>query len=142
MKKLSEFKSEEQRAIKNEIDAHAAIIQVEDYSTGNVATDLGLCSNCKQLIYTSTEYGTAYAKCNEWEMRLNLSNRIKHCNRFRQRGQMDLYEMKDVAIIIDPDKKKLDYCGNNYGIRIRRELSEQTNKIKPCITRSIRRFKI
>ena len=104
MKKLSQFKDDEKRAIKDEIDAHAAVIEVDGYST---ETNLGLCSNCKQLTCTSTEYGTTYAKCSEWEIRLNISNRIKHCNKFRQRGQMDLYEMKDIAIIIDVNKKEI-----------------------------------
>jgi len=112
VKKLNEYNKKEKQRITSEIEAHATIFEIDEYdstTSGDVIIDLGLCSKCKDLLCTQTEYGTIYAQCRIWEKMLNTSNRVKHCTRFRRRGQMSLYDMQDIATIININKREIGF---------------------------------
>ena len=109
MKKLSSLPKEVKTTVSREIDANASIFQDrfdEDVRSGRVI-NMGLCSTCKELVFTRTQYGTTYAKCGEWRKQLNGVDLVVECTSFKRHGEMSLYDMKDIAVLIDVEKHKI-----------------------------------
>ena len=112
MRKISDFEDKERRQISSEVDALASEYDTDKYdgvSMGvrGLKNDMGLCGQCKDLLFTKTQYGTQYAKCTEWKKNLNGVDLVVECTAFRRRGEMSLYDMKDIAIIIETPKRKI-----------------------------------
>ena len=109
MKKLSDLPQEEKHKISSEIDALSS--KYTDPYEGEVLQgvniEMGLCSSCKELLFTKTQYGTFYARCEQWDKRLNGIDLVVECTGYRKRGEMTLFEMKDLAVLIDPPKRKI-----------------------------------
>jgi len=109
MKRLSDLEKDERQRISHEIDSIATQYPVSSYSAefGGLKIDLGLCTSCTQLLYTKTEYGTTYAFCEKWECRLNGIDLVEECTGFEKNGVMSLWDMKEIAILIDVEKRKI-----------------------------------
>jgi hypothetical protein len=109
-------KSDKRKAIDGEINVglRRLKIDVDDDAIGSFISnfserDFGLCYDCKCLYAFKTEYGTMRGKCYEFEIIMNGINKIKHCTRYDKKGQMSLDDMKDMAILIDDEKKKVGF---------------------------------
>ena len=68
----------------------------------------GLCSDCNYLITAESEFKILIAKCAELEIKLTSAQPIIKCTKYNKRGQMSLWDMKDIAILID-DKEKIGF---------------------------------
>jgi len=110
MKKLSDLPKEEKEAISREIDVLASQYST-DFWDGEVPfgrkIEMGLCSTCKDLRYTKTQYGTVYAQCERWDKILNGIDLVVECTAFKRQGEMSLYDMKEIAVLIDVEKRKI-----------------------------------
>jgi hypothetical protein len=66
---------------------------------------LGLCCNCNSLLGFVTKFGTKFARCQEFGMRLTENNSIDICTAFWNRGHSDIKELVGMATIIDVRRK-------------------------------------
>jgi hypothetical protein len=121
--KLSDLEHEDKSQLQNELDGKSAALGMESYeSYGNALRTglkdlIGICHDCKFLLYCKTEFGNVFAKCSELEIRLSGQNRIKECNLHAQRFAMSLNDMYSIAYLIDVDtnKKVQGFIGNKGG---------------------------
>ena len=108
MKKLSDLGEDERTKISNEIDSLSRQYSVNShYDFGGIKIDMGLCTSCAQLLYTKTEYGTTFAFCDRWGSRLNGVDLVSECTGFSRNGGMSLWDMKEIAVLIDIPKRKI-----------------------------------
>ena len=71
--------------------------------------DFGVCHDCKHLCAFKTQYGTTRGKCYEFDMWIRGVDTIKHCTKYDKKGQMTILEMKDMAYLIDIEKKTVGF---------------------------------
>ena len=109
MKKLSDLSKKEKSKISDEIDALGSKYTAGKYSGefSGSKVEMGLCSTCKELLFTKTQYGNTYAMCERWDKTLNGIDLVVRCGAFRKRGEMSLYDMKDIAVLIDVQQRKI-----------------------------------
>ena len=109
MKTLSDLSKEEKTKVSKEIDAYATRFhdRCDDEVRSGRVIEMGLCSTCKELLFTRTQYGTTYAQCERWDKQLNGLDLVVECTAFKRHGEMSLYDMKDIAILIDVEKRKI-----------------------------------
>jgi len=109
MKKLSNLPDDERRTLSDEIDSLGNQYPIAGYDTafGGFKIEMGLCTNCCQLLFSKSQYGTIYARCEKWEKQLNGVDLIQECTGFARRGEMSLWDMKQIAVLIDVEKRKI-----------------------------------
>ena len=71
--------------------------------------EFGICFDCRNLCAFKTEYGRIFGKCYEFNMPMRGIDKVNHCNRYDKKGQMDLDNMKELAILIENDNKKVGF---------------------------------
>ena len=112
MKKLSDFEKNRKDRISKEISLGTCGLPTnwnDDIQETLVDDKHGLCGNCRWFRLSITKYGKTYAYCREWEKYLNGIDPIIKCNEYNKRGQLTLNDMKDMAVIIEIDKKKVGF---------------------------------
>lgn len=109
MKKLNEYDITERKQIESEINAFGEAMggEWEAVSRDPIRDDsYGLCNKCKEFLLTMSEYGGKYAYCYKWKQIFKDNRRVTECSGFEERGRMTLYDMKQIATIIEiPDKE-------------------------------------
>jgi len=110
MKKLSDFKEN----LKDKIDSEIQIGQagLPENWDGDVIDDIktdkyGLCNNCTKAMIYKTKYYRTTGYCEKWEKYLNEIDPVTECTNYSRRGEISLWDMKQMAIIIEVDKKKV-----------------------------------
>lgn len=68
-------------------------------------SEYGLCHDCEYFRAVRTEYGKMFAQCELFDKTLNTNDPVTSCTKYSKKGQMNLRDMKEIAVIIDPDKK-------------------------------------
>jgi hypothetical protein len=112
MNKVSSLKEKDKQSLQNELKAKASMLGFDAYDniTNHVQTsEFGLCNDCKYLQLAKSEFRTIFARCYEFEIKLNNVEKITECTSYEQRNTMTLNEMRDIAYIIDIDTKKLGF---------------------------------
>lgn len=98
------------RSVEKEINNGARLIGADlEWGTKPSRYDkdlYGICFDCKNLRTFRTKYGKVYAKCYEFDERLNSKDPVEECSCYSRRGEMNLYDMKEMALIIDNTKKQ------------------------------------
>ena len=69
----------------------------------------GVCSDCTHLRAAITKYNKTIAQCYEFEILLNGVDPMVKCTKYDKKGSMKLWEMKDIAIIIEPWRKQAGF---------------------------------
>jgi len=110
--KLSDIKDSDTREfIDDEIVAQGK--QFRDSEKGSyLLSQFGLCRDCIYFSYSATEFNIVRAVCNAidgYPMRLKSNNPIQNCNDYVKKGQLDIWEMKSMAYIIDTHKKEAGF---------------------------------
>jgi len=67
-------------------------------------SECGLCSDCRNLIAICTKFGKVVAKCFETYQILNSSDPVEHCTRYNKLTMLSIFDMKDMAILIELKK--------------------------------------
>ena len=103
----------ENKEISRQIDTGARIIgaDLED-GMGPIKFDkdkFGVCTDCSHLRAAITRFNKTFAQCYEFEINLNSVDPIVECTKYDQKGSMKLWEMKDIAIIIEPWRKQAGF---------------------------------
>jgi len=106
------FKKNELRELMDkEVDIGARSIgaNTEDPPSKFSKDKFGVCYDCQHLKAAITEYGKIHARCFELEVSLSSLDPIIHCSSYKKRGSMTLWEMKDIAVILEPFKKQAGF---------------------------------
>lgn len=80
--------------------------QLEDKQKERKNKEYGLCADCANFTVTKTEFRTIRAACNAYHrqlMGLNSVHQVIECTEYVKKGQMSLYDMQNIAILIEPD---------------------------------------
>jgi hypothetical protein len=85
---------------------------LEEKLASKVRSDLGACSTCTFLFYFKRSYGESYeahcmtqAEDSFLPIKIDHKNPITLCSRYETKGQMSLWNMKEMARIIDIKKQ-------------------------------------
>jgi len=73
------------------------------------SSEFGICYDCKYLRACKTRYGKTLARCWEFDINLNAGDPIEGCTNYSKRNEMDLFTMKEMAILLDVDKKQAGF---------------------------------
>lgn len=74
---------------------------------------LGLCATCKHLAYYKTRLMEEAYWCTKFEgKRLNTTDSIEHCTKYWNASWENIWDLKELATLIDSPKRKLGF-GNN-----------------------------
>lgn len=69
----------------------------------------GLCCDCSELRASISKFGSIFARCYEFDKNLNSSDPIEKCSDYKKKGSMTLWDMKEIAYIIEVDKKEIGF---------------------------------
>jgi len=93
--------------------AYAIGRDLADKSATLVISDdsLGRCKSCSHLVYAKTKYNKRFACCegnsdNNMRVPLKYGDPVCECTMYSQKGLMSLFEMKDIAILIEAKREK------------------------------------
>lgn len=71
---------------------------------------LGICAFCKHLIYYKTRLQDEAFWCNKFDnLRLRTSDPIETCTRYWHVSWSDIWDLKELATLIDPPKRKVGF---------------------------------
>ncbi len=106
-KKFTKLEAEEQEEISSLLD----IISENslELKQNNVRKICGVCYDCEYFRLVETEFEILYTGCSELERRLDPAKPITYCSMYRQRGQPSLWDMKQIATIIEIPKQKTGF---------------------------------
>ena len=106
---MTDRNREEERKHSKQVDIGARKIGANtewEQSPRDEIIPLKCCKDCIFLNYTETQYGQKFVSCNELSVKLNGIDPVIKCTSYKKRGEMELWEMKDIAIYIDDREKK------------------------------------
>lgn len=97
-----------------------SVIDIADESHVNNSTTsstwkyecYGVCKDCEHFVIVESEFQTILAKCGELGIQLSATQPITSCTRFYKRNQMSLWDMKNIALLINPNKNEIGFKGN------------------------------
>jgi len=107
-KKFGDYTEDEQASLGNELTSIASEIdhkQKGDKRKNINEEALGLCHNCQYLSCAKTEFGNTLAKCTSFQCVLDGRDKIVTCTDHELAGQLTMWQMQDMAYIINPGKK-------------------------------------
>lgn len=113
-RKFSDLEQSEKKYIEDELEAISSSMGMEAWESHGtnegslLQNQIGMCFNCKNLNYCKTEFGTVFARCSEFEFRMNGQNRITECNLHTPKHALTLNEMYTMAYLIDPKEEKIE----------------------------------
>ena len=114
MRNFNELEEDERHKLEDELDSKAEILGLNSYNTyesrnnfNSLEQAIGICSNCKNLQYCRTEFDNIFARCSEFEIRLNGQNKITECTFHNAKGVLSLSDMQNIAILIDPSESEI-----------------------------------
>lgn len=115
--KISELPSEKRRAYRREmenLDSSRFESDRRRTAIGGMAR-FGICAQCLHMSFAKTDFSIAWALCTRWDhaamgaFRLNSKRPLQNCTEFNRRGFVSLYDMQDIAWIIDISEKKAGF---------------------------------
>ena len=96
------------------VDAGLMMLKMDgEFDEANAAfskQEFGMCFDCRCLCAFKTEYGRAFGKCYEFNLIMRGIDKVKHCNRYDKKGQMKIDDMKEMAVLIENDKKVVGFA--------------------------------
>ena len=116
MKKFRELEEKARDSLCHEITSEGKRLYDNDEYEKKATHDskwlknkIGLCSDCSSLNYCRSEFGNIVASCARFKIRITGRNRIMECTDYYQRGQMSLYDMYQIAWIINTNKNSVGF---------------------------------
>jgi hypothetical protein len=85
----------------------------------NTLSKFGLCATCRHFMYTLRR--AEMGKCNYYDENYILSpgDPVLDCTQFYPRGQMTLFEMRDISYIIDIHEKQVGFTNVERTVTIK-----------------------
>ncbi len=116
MKKTSDLSQEEQNALTSVMERESGMLGLDNWrapsafaGAGRLANLLGVCHDCVNMQYFKREFSGIHARCEEYNIRLRIGERITECNEYHKRGSMSLDSMQSIAVLIDGKKRKVGF---------------------------------
>lgn len=66
----------------------------------------GKCASCKHFMFAESEFSIWYARCNGFGVKLSHKDPIVNCSSYTEVGSMSLWEMKEMATLIEGKKSR------------------------------------
>lgn len=115
MKKVKELDRKDKELLMDELEAKSIEMGIGDQwdnpkslsNFDSIKNVIGICYNCENMSYCRSEFGNVIAKCQEFDIWIKGKDRIVDCNEHSERGSLSLREMSSMAVLIDPQKKKI-----------------------------------
>lgn len=73
----------------------------------------GKCVQCDNFSFAEGEFSVVFAKCNFFDRELTQKNKIVNCSKFKDKSLPELWEMKEMAVLIDIDHKTVGFCSED-----------------------------
>jgi len=108
IKKLSELDKKDRTDISQAFVKEGEKLE-ETYDHPKLGDSLGMCSDCKFCAVTEFEFKGYVVYCNYHDKAMNQKDRVVRCNSYTKRGQISLYDMQNIAWIIDNDPKVVGF---------------------------------
>ncbi len=114
-KKFSDFSEEEGQSEEDALNALADAHGLGMWDTPGLIfkEDLksvyGICASCNNFYYCRQAYQNKRAYCNRFEILLMGKDRMIECNKYEGKGQLTLNQMKDIALYVNPSKRKVGF---------------------------------
>ena len=105
-KKYKELDESQQDEIDSLVDSVASKQNRSYTSRPNV---FGLCNDCAYFVVVESEFEILYMRCDELRIRLDTRYPVKKCSKYTKRGGMNLWDMKQIATIIEVPKEKAGF---------------------------------
>ncbi len=105
-KEFSDLEEKEQEKLSSILDN---VESIHYKSSSRLPSSFGICSSCSYFKYARTQYRIRKAFCGELEIPLYDSDPITECSEFSRRGELSLWDMKGMAIYLEPDKKEAGF---------------------------------
>ena len=110
MKKYKDLESSEQNELDSTLDIAVDVRKLNFEGRYHYRyQQFGLCADCVSFDFVETEFKIIYARCNDMKIKLSSAYPIKNCTNYRKCGQMDIWDMKNIAILIDPNKNEIGF---------------------------------
>lgn len=73
---------------------------------------VGICATCTSFVYQKTRLDSEKFRCSRYSdphglIPINTCDPLKECSNYHKRGEMDIWDMKEMAILIDGAPKKV-----------------------------------
>lgn len=72
-------------------------------------SEYGLCSTCSKFEVVESEFKVKLARCGYFKMMLNTTDPVKGCSEYIGRKEMSLWDMKNLATLIDAPNRKAGF---------------------------------
>jgi len=69
----------------------------------------GICAKCSRFQFAESEFTVWHARCYAFERELKQREPITNCSNFFERGALDLYSMRSMAMLLDFNEKKVGF---------------------------------
>ena len=80
---------------------------VDERERGSRYDQYGICAKCVGLFGIATEFNVIRATCNKAQhLPLSTQNPVTHCTRFEALGELSLYDLFQMAKIMDDPKRR------------------------------------
>ena len=115
IKTYRDLESKEAEIYNKEVDLAVARLTGSDDWDGSgrgsklYRKELGICNGCKNLRAAVTRHDKLYAYCETFEKSLNGYDEVVECTAYNARGSLSLWDMKDMAYVIEAEKRKAGF---------------------------------
>jgi len=107
--KYKDLKSEDMLLVDAQVESSSNFIDFKMRGSGLVAEQYGICATCKHFTYAATKYRTVRALCiliRSHPQALSDADIIEECTSHTKRGQMELYDMVQMAVLIESNPSR------------------------------------
>lgn len=116
--KLKNLSSEERNEVEAQIDLTGdKINEIRGDTRKDYSHLYGICGNCLSFVCVETEFTILMAGCSNYNIcgecngaiRLDSKHPVMKCTEHSRRGEMSIYEMKQIATLINPAKDRVGF---------------------------------
>ena len=110
--KYNELDPDDKNKISEMVSANAKLIGADEWEgpkTYRADDSWGICHTCNWFQFAKTEFGKVFAKCSELKVMLDQKDRMTECTMYEKIGQMSLNDMQQIALYINPSKRKVGF---------------------------------
>ena len=100
-----------EKELEKVVDRARALFHKLDYPAVREVNkqSFGKCGTCKNLQFAESEFNILFARCHLFEVMIHRREAIVNCSSYEETGTMTLYDMKQIATLIDLDRKTMGF---------------------------------
>lgn len=70
----------------------------------------GICGSCKKFVFAESEFEVVLSSCPTLGITINSKQQIKNCNSYDKLGTLTLFDMINMAYLIDIPKEPIGFA--------------------------------